>query len=88
MRYFSFFTQIFHLSLPKIWQLHPSINYFSKKYMKRQIIPKVLKAVALTLKVSQALELFVIFRRIFSKIWPKTALRKSVAMESWQDLDH
>ena len=49
MRYFFFLAQIFHLSFPKIWQAYPDINYFSEKYMKRQIIAKSFEAVILKL---------------------------------------
>ena len=51
MRYFSFLAQIFHLSLPKIWQAQPNKNYFSKKYKKQRIIPKSLQAIAVILKL-------------------------------------
>ena len=67
MRYFSFLPQISHLPLPKIWQAHPNINYFSEKYMKRQIIPKRFKALAVILKLWQVLELLVIFCRFLAK---------------------
>ena len=63
-------AQIFHLSLPKIWRPHANINYFFEKYMKRQIIPKSFKALAVILKLWQALD-FWSFSVIFSKIWQK-----------------
>ena len=81
MRYFSFIAQIFHLSFPTIWQAHSSIKYFSQKYKKRKSIPKSFKALAVILKLLQALELLVIFSR-FSKYFLKTPLHKSVAMET------
>ena len=64
MRYLTILAQIFNLSLPKIWQAHPNINYFFEKFIKRQIIPKSFKALAVVLKLWQVLELsghFVIF---------------------------
>ena len=87
MRYFSFLAQIFHLSLPKIWQAQPNKNYFSEKYRKWQIIPKSLKAIAVILKLWLEFELVVIFSH-FCKFWLKTPLRKSITMETWLDLDH
>ena len=87
MRYFSFLEQIFHLSLPKIWQAHPNINYLPETYMKRQIISKRFKALTVIMKRWQALELLVILSRFFSKIYQKTPLCKLVAMETLQDLD-
>ena len=62
MRYFSFLAQIFHLSLPQIWQAHPNTNYFSEKYIKRRIVPKSFKALAVILKHWQELELSIIFQ--------------------------
>ena len=56
--------------------------------MKRQIIPKSFKGIAVILKLWQALRTFGHFQSFFSKIWLTTPLRKSVAMETWQDLDH
>ena len=88
MRYFPFLVQIFHLSLPKTRQAHPNVNYFFKKYVKRQIIPKSLKALAVIFKLWQALELFAIFSRFLAKFCLKPPLCRSVAMEAWQDLDH
>ena len=89
MRYFSILAQIFHLSLPKIWQAHSNINYFFEKYMERKIIPKSFKALAVILKLwLTGVWTFGHFQSFFSKIWLKTPLRKSVGMETWQDLDH
>ena len=82
---FIILAQIFHLSLLKIWKAYPNVNYFSQKYIKRKIIPKRYKALALILKLSQALELLVIFSHFlsfFSKIWLKTPSHKSVTMET------
>ena len=67
MRYFSVLAQIFHLSLPKIWQADPSMNYFSEKYIRLIIIPESFKALAVILKLWQALEPLVIFGRFLSK---------------------
>ena len=62
-----FLAKIFRLFLPKIWHVHPNINYFSEMYMKRQIIPKSFKALAVILKLSQSLELLVIFIHFLAK---------------------
>ena len=64
---FLLLAQISHLYLPKICQARQNINYFSEKYMKRQIRPKRFKALAVILKLRQALEVLVIFSRFLAK---------------------
>ena len=56
--------------------------------MKREIISKSFKALAVILKLWHALDFGHFQSYFFGKIWLKTPFRKSVAMETWQDLGH
>ena len=82
MRYFPFLAQIFHLSLPKIWQAHPIINYFFQKYMERQIIPET--SFSSNFETLTGIRTFGHFQSFLAKFGSKeTPLCKSVAMETW-----